>query len=158
MDLLSRPTPLVTAAVLTAAVMLLGGCDSGDEQKGDGGDTPSAGADSPSASESAGTLPRLEQVRPDEVVAGAGDGRGQTPGVVAGRSDDLVIVYGVCDRPGTELVLTVTLRQPERLAVPCDGVVSRAQVLTTPGQRFGVDVAAPDGVRWNVLVTTRSER
>ncbi|MBB6628896.1 hypothetical protein H5V45_16325 [Nocardioides sp. KIGAM211] len=98
--------------------------------------------------------PRLEPLRPDEVVVvrRSGTGHGRTDGVTG----DLVILYAVCGSRGPIRVRT-SLPRVAPLSVPCDGVVSRAQVYTEPGTRFRAVVDAPDATSWQLLVTRRDE-
>lgn len=145
-DLLTRVAALAVAT-LTAGAALAGCTSDGD-------------AAAPSATEAtpAADLVALDPVRPDEVPTGEQAGAGSEADVVRGVSADVVLVYAVCRSPGDTMDLTVSLPRPEVLTVACDGVPTRAQVFTQPGDRFGLDVAAPDGVDWKVLVTGRDER
>lgn len=154
MDLLTaRLARLRTVGALGASAVLLCACGSEDRRP--------AGGEGPYPTQDAPTTPaataNLSPLRPDEQTVGTEAGQGPTTTSVRGRADDVVIVYGVCTQPGATLSLVLTLPDPEPLSVPCDGVISRAQVFAVPDQPFGLDVDAPAGTGWEVLVTTRAE-
>lgn len=101
--------------------------------------------------------PTPTPLRPDEQVLGRASGVGPVDAAVTGRSDDVVIVYATCVHQGGEMRARVTLPRPEELTAACDAVVSRAQIFTERGQRFGVDVDVDDGVAWELVVTSRRD-
>ncbi len=139
----------MTAAITAAATVA---CSSGDvERPSDASASSASRAAVPGAELDA---PALQPLRPDEVVvdrgAGTGDGR------VSGIAGELVIVYAVCEHGrSTELRTDFPRVAPQK--VPCDGVVSRAQIYTVRGRPFQADIEAPSTTSWQLLVTRRSE-
>ena len=83
-------------------------------------------------------------------AAGPGDDR------AAGVAGDVVVIYTVCNGGKSVRVRTDFPRvAPQQ--VPCDGVVSRAQIYTEQGRSFRAEVGAPSATAWQLLVTRRSE-
>lgn len=118
---------------------------------GDAADRSSPANRTPSA---AGRASGLQPLRPDEKVLDRAEGPGD--GHVAGVADDLVIFYVLCGH-GRRVTLTTDFPHVAPQRVPCDGIVSRAQVYTVAGRPFHAEVVAPRSATWEVLVTSRSE-
>ncbi|MFS3128270.1 hypothetical protein ACLM5J_07670 [Nocardioides sp. Bht2] len=132
------------AGVVVAVLLALGGC--GEVSTTSSADRPALEPVTPTP------------LRPDESPIGEASGTGTSPAAITGRSLDLVIVYGTCvSETEAELALRTTLPRSEPLPVPCDGIVTRTQIFTVPGKQFQIDVDAPAGVRWNLVVTGRDE-
>ncbi|MCW2843920.1 MAG: hypothetical protein JWN22_1836 [Nocardioides sp.] len=106
------------------------------------------------ASDASPVGPGLHPLRPDEVIVIRSSGAGDSS--ATGVAGDLVILYTVCAARRPIRVRT-NLPRVAPFTVPCDGVVSRAQIYTHRGRRFRVDVEAPSSVSWRVLVTRRGE-
>lgn len=136
---------MAVAVVLAAAP--IGGCASDRVPPPRPAERP---ADPSTPSEGSG----LQPLRPDEVVIHRSSGAGDSS--AAGVAGELVILYTVCDARRPVRVRT-TLPRIAPFTVPCDGVVSRAQVYTDEGRRFRADIDAPPSVSWQLLMTRRDE-
>jgi hypothetical protein len=136
---------MAAAALLAAAP--IGGCASDREPPPRPAERP---ADSAAPPEGSG----LQPLRPDEVVIHRSSGAGDSS--AAGVAGELVILYTACEarRP---IQVRTNLPRIAPFTVPCDGVVSRAQVYTDQGRRFRADIEAPTSVSWQFLVTRRDE-
>ena len=137
---------MAAAALLAAAP--IGGCASDREPTPRPAERPD---DSTAPPEGSG----LQPLRPDEVVIHRSSGAGDSS-TAAGVAGELVILYTVCDARRPIRVRT-NLPRIAPFTVPCDGVVSRAQVYTDQGRRFRADVEAPPSTSWQLLVTRRDE-
>ena len=135
----------MAAAALVAATA--GGCANGPA-------STARPAERPHDSGATTTGTGLQPLRPDEEVITRSSGTGDSS--AAGVAGELVILYAVCDEPRS-IRLRTNLPRIAPVTVPCDGVVSRAQVYTEAGRRFRVDVDAPSSASWQVLVTRRDE-
>ncbi|HSX68313.1 hypothetical protein [Nocardioides sp.] len=95
-------------------------------------------------------LRELAPLLPEEVEVGRADGTGDRTSVIRSSADSAMVVYGVCaggaahvvTAPGTAMTLTI----------PCDGVVSRSQLILVPGTDLPLDIAG-DGGAWRLLLT-----
>jgi len=149
-DLLRSIPALTVAAVLTAAATAA--CSSRDVNGPSDATAPSASSDEVRGAEQ--DPPALQPLRPDEVVVDRATGSGD--GAVSGVAGELVIVYTVCEHGrSTEVSTDFPHVAPQQ--VPCDGVVSRAQIYTERGRAFRADIEAPPTTTWQMLVTRRSE-
>jgi hypothetical protein len=149
-DLLRSIPALTVAVAITAAAT--GACSGGDVRGPSDATGPSASSVKVPGAEQ--DPPTLQPLRPDEVVVDRATGSGD--GGVSGVAGELVMVYTVCEHGrSTEVRTDFPHVAPQQ--VPCDGVVSRAQIYTERGRPFRADIEAPPTTTWQLLVTRRSE-